>query len=304
MAAVGTRFDTTNVFYVSAEGVPGAAYRLYFYATGTTTPQATYSDVTLSTPNANPVVADANGYFGNVFLIPSNAYRVDLYNAATVDNPTGVQIWSLDPCGPAAGGAPANSVGIIGEIRAFAGPAENVPSQWYLCYGQAVSRSTFVSLFNVIGTTWGIGDGTTTFNLPDLRGRMLIGKDDMGGSAADRVTNGVSGITGNTLGAAGGDQNSQAHTHTINDPTHTHTLTDPGHNHAERIGQGGSGAANSWTITGTAAETNLGINTSTATTGITITAAATGITLDTYGAGSSQNMPPGAVVQFMIYAGA
>lgn len=304
MAAVGTRFDTTNVFYVDANGVPGAGYRLFFYATGTSTPQATYDDVTLLNPNTNPVVADANGYFGNIFLIPSNAYRVDLYNAATADDPTGVQIWSLDPVGPAAGGAASNAVGIIGEVRDFAGPAGNVPSQWYLCYGQAVSRTTFVSLFNVIGTTWGIGDGTTTFNLPDLRGRVTIGKDDMGGSAANRVTNGVSGITGNTLGAVGGDQSSQVHGHGVNDPTHTHTLTDPGHAHAERIGQGGSGAADSWTITGTAAEVNLGINTGSNTTGITITAAATGVTLDNYGVGTSQNMPPGGVVQKIIYAGA
>lgn len=304
MAAVGTRFDTTNVFYVDANGVPGAGYRLFFYATGTTTPQATYQDVTLLNPNTNPVVADANGYFGNIFLIPSNAYRVDLYNAATEDNPTGVQIWSLDPVGPAAGGAPSNTQGIIGEVRDFAGPAANVPSQWYLCYGQAVSRSTFVSLFNVIGTTWGIGDGTTTFNLPDLRGRSTIGKDDMGGSAANRVTNGVSGITGNTLGAVGGDQNSQTFTPTINDPTHTHTLTDPGHNHEEQIGQGGSGSFNSWTISGTAALANLGIDTSTATTGITITAAATGITINPIGSGASQNMPPGAVTNKIIYAGA
>lgn len=304
MAAVGTRFDTTNVFYVDANGVPGAGFQLWFYATGTTTPQATYQDVTLLNPNTNPVVADANGYFGNVFLIPSNAYAVALYTAATDDNPTGVQIWALDPVGPAAGGAASNTAGIIGEIRAFAGPQGNIPSQWYPCDGAAISRTTYVSLFNVIGTTWGIGDGSTTFNLPDLRGRVMIGKDDMGGSAANRVTNGVSGITGNTLGAAGGDQNSQAHTHTLNDPTHTHTLTDPGHDHEEQIGQGGSGAFNSWSITGTAALANLGITTSVSTTGITITAAATGVTIDSYGAGESQNMPPGAIVNWIIFLGA
>ena len=194
----------------------------------------TYADVGLTTPNPNPVIADANGRFGNIWLSPANAYKVQLWTAPTVDDPTGTQIWSFDPVGPASGGAPSNNAGIIGEVRAFAGPAANIPSQWYLCYGQAISRTTYASLFAVIGTTWGVGDGTTTFNVPDLRGRTLAGKDDMGGSAANRITSGTSGISGVTLGAAGGDQRAWQHTHTVNDPgrsphhhgpgTHAHLL--------------------------------------------------------------------------------
>ena len=89
-----------------------------------------------------------------------------------------------------------------GLVLPFAGAT--APDGFLLCYGQAVSRSTYADLFAAIGTTYGAGDGSTTFNLPDLRGRVAAGKDDMGGGAANRLTGGGSGIAGTTLGAAGG----------------------------------------------------------------------------------------------------
>lgn len=89
-----------------------------------------------------------------------------------------------------------------GSMTAFAG--SSAPTGWLLSYGQEVSRSTYATLFAAIGTTYGTGDGSTTFNLPDLRGRTLAGKDNMGGSAASRLTSGASGVDGATLGAAGG----------------------------------------------------------------------------------------------------
>lgn len=92
----------------------------------------------------------------------------------------------------------------VGAITAFAG--NTLPTGWFLCYGQAVIRTSYPELFTVIGTTYGSGDGVLTFNLPDLRGRFIAGKDDMGGSAASRITNAVSGITATTLGAAGRSQ--------------------------------------------------------------------------------------------------
>lgn len=105
----------------------------------------------------------------------------------------------------------------------------SAPSGWLLCYGQAVSRTTYAALFAVIGTTFGTGDGSTTFNLPDLRGRVPLGQDDMGGSSANVVT----AAAADTIGSTGG-----AETHTLSSaemPSHTHTLP-------YATGAGGTGA--------------------------------------------------------------
>lgn len=72
-----------------------------------------------------------------------------------------------------------------GSLIAFAGSA--TPSGWLLCLGQNVSRSSYAALFAAIGTTHGPGDGSTTFTLPDLRGRVIAGKDNMGGDPAGRL---------------------------------------------------------------------------------------------------------------------
>lgn len=61
----------------------------------------------------------------------------------------------------------------LGTINAFGGAT--APEGWLLCQGQALSRTTYKDLFDVIGTSFGSGDGSTTFNLPDLRGEFLRG---------------------------------------------------------------------------------------------------------------------------------
>ena len=107
-----------------------------------------------------------------------------------------------------------------GMVMPFAGTS--APTGWLLAYGQAVSRTTYADLFTAISTTYGSGDGSTTFNLPDLRGRTIAGQDDMGGSSANRLTNQSGGLNGDTLGATGG-----AETHTLTTsqmPSHSHTL--------------------------------------------------------------------------------
>jgi microcystin-dependent protein len=91
----------------------------------------------------------------------------------------------------------------LGAFLPYAGTtAPN--SKFALPFGQAISRSTYATLFSLVSTTFGTGDGSTTFNILDLRGRVAAGKDDMGGSAANRLTNAGSGITGTNLGASGG----------------------------------------------------------------------------------------------------
>lgn len=69
--------------------------------------------------------------------------------------------------------APTASTSIIGEVRMWT--TTTAPSAWLFCDGSAVSRTTYANLFNVIGVTYGAGNGTTTFNLPDFRGRSPIG---------------------------------------------------------------------------------------------------------------------------------
>lgn len=70
--------------------------------------------------------------------------------------------------------------GEVGEIKAYGG--STIPAGWLLCDGQAVSRTTYPELFSVIGTTYGSGDGSTTFNVPDLRGRVITGVGTLSGN--------------------------------------------------------------------------------------------------------------------------
>jgi microcystin-dependent protein len=94
----------------------------------------------------------------------------------------------------------------IGVIMDFAGTSP--PGGWLLCFGQLVNRTTYSDLFDVIGTTYSAGDGVTTFGIPDLRGRVAAGKDNMGGTAANRLQT-AWGVDGATLGAGGGTQSHQ-----------------------------------------------------------------------------------------------
>jgi microcystin-dependent protein len=100
-----------------------------------------------------------------------------------------------------------------GVIEDFAGAT--APAGTLLCYGQAISRTTYAGLFAALGTAHGAGDGSTTFNLPDLRDRATIGKGDMGGPAANRITSAVSGIDTTVLGVAGGAQSKTANVSSI-----------------------------------------------------------------------------------------
>ena len=119
-----------------------------------------------------------------------------------------------------------------GAILMFGG--STAPTGWLLANGQAVSRSTYATLFGVISTTYGVGDGSTTFNVPDLRQKFPLGKADSG--------------TGVTLGSTGGtiDHTHTGPSHTHTGPSHTHSIsTDGAHTHTVGSGlrdiQSGSG---------------------------------------------------------------
>lgn len=124
-----------------------------------------------------------------------------------------------------AGGVPA------GCIIDFAGTA--APTGWLICAGQTLSRTDYADLFAIVGTTFGAPSGST-FNIPDLRGRVSAGLDVDSGGYADRLTTPNS----RTLGANGG---TQTVTLTIGQmPTHSHTVT----------GTIGSAGAHSHTVAG------------------------------------------------------
>jgi hypothetical protein len=87
---------------------------------------------------------------------------------------------------------PLEAFSVVGEIRMYGGSA--APAGYFLCDGTAKSRTVYSALFSVIGTTYGAGDGSTPFTLPDLRGRMPLGAGQ------------GSGLTNRTLGdMAGGE---------------------------------------------------------------------------------------------------
>jgi hypothetical protein len=81
------------------------------------------------------------------------------------------------------------------------------PAGYLQCFGQAIPRANYPGLFAVVGTTYGAGDGSTTFNVPDLRGIVVAGRDNMGGTSANRLS---SQLSSTTLGASGGAQSESA----------------------------------------------------------------------------------------------
>ena len=181
----------------------------------------------------------------------------------------------------------------VGSVMAYAGLA--APTGWLLCAGQSLSRTTYAALFAAIQTAYGSVDGNS-FSLPDMRGRAAFGKDNMGGTAASRITAGVSGIDGLVLGAAGGDQRLATHGHAATQAAHNHSVNDPGHNHTQD-GYGVVGVD----VAGEAGCPYSGPNgTGTSTTGITINSAQPVITINDFSGGASANIPPAVILNYII----
>ena len=161
------------------------------------------------------------------------------------------------------------NVPIAGSMDYFGTTPPN--SNFVFPFGQAVSRTTYATLFGLVSTFFGAGDGSTTFNLPDLRGRVTAGLDNMGGAAAGRigivVTDGGT-INGSTFSAGGSSTHALT---TAEIPVHAHGITDPGHSHTipttgnQTLGTqgGGPGIVVGWADSGANAR-----NTGSSTTGI------------------------------------
>ncbi|MDF2506268.1 MAG: Tail Collar domain protein [Microbacterium sp.] len=152
-----------------------------------------------------------------------------------------------------------------GHIVAFAGAT--TPAGWILCDGQAVSRTTYAALFAAIGTTYGVGNGTTTFNVPNLKGRIPVGRD----TAQTEF---------DVLGETGG-----AKTHTLT------TAEMPSHQHNHDQSSGGnlsyseSGVPNQYVVAFGSGRMNTGI-----------------VTGNTGGGQAHNNLQPYMVMNFAIKA--
>jgi microcystin-dependent protein len=180
----------------------------------------------------------------------------------------------------------------VGIVHAYAGAT--APESYLLCDGAAISRSTFPKLFAAIGTAYGVGDGSTTFNLPDLRGRVPVGEDGAAGRVAANDARGqAAGLENHTLAAAEGSV-----------PTHGHGVTDPGHMHQPpnafssptfMVGVG-AGPDASATLGGTHGFKSAG-DTNAKTTGVTVNNHA-----GAAAASAHNNMQPYQVVNYIIRA--
>jgi len=150
-----------------------------------------------------------------------------------------------------------------GEIKMW--PTATAPTGFLLCTGAAVSRTIYAALFAVIGTTFGAGDGTTTFNLPDFDNRFPVGAGDL-----------------YSVAATGGSKDAIV-------VSHTHTATDSGHTHTSAGGIEVGSGANAYSGNN---NRNADTNTGTGTANITVASAGE--------SGTNKNLPPYLSVYFII----
>lgn len=219
-----------------------------------------------------PGYVDGGSAVGDIVIIrPTTQWADEVADVLDVSHEDNGE---LKPDAPINGNQPTlDLITPVGSILDYAGTA--APTGWLLCYGQALDASAnteYQDLFDVIGNTFG-GTNNTNFVVPDLRGRVVAGQDDMGGTSANRLTGASGGVNGDTFGAAGGAE--------------THTLTEaqiPAHNHQEAVASAAGGATG---ITGTA-----GLNT-----GSTGVGQVTG---NTGGGGAHNNVQPTIILNKII----
>jgi microcystin-dependent protein len=143
-------------------------------------------------------------------------------------------------------------------------PTASAPTGYLSCDGTAVSRTTYAALYAIVGTTFGVGNGSTTFNVPNYTNRTPYGT---------------------TVGATGGTADAVIVSH-----THTATVTDPGHLHTGTVGAGASSTPGGVAATVPFNAVSMG----TATTGITVANTTEGVS------GVGQNLPPYLGINFII----
>ena len=218
-------------------------------------------DFTGTVDSAGDIVMGGTGALklpsGTTIQRPTAATGQIRFNSST----TSFEGYNGSAWGELANGVPVGSV--------FNLATTTVPTGFLECNGAAISRSTYASLFAAISTTWGSGDGSSTFNLPDLRGQFVRGWDNSAGVDSGR-----------SFASSQSDQN-KSHNHSITDSGHFHHAFRSGNSGESRFGStltssnfpaSGTGAGNlneAYNIVSKSDEPDVG-KTSTETTGITI----------------------------------
>jgi microcystin-dependent protein len=274
IVAIGTNTTLTNSAVNKIHNITAVAVVTLPLANTVTTGQSirfkstTEQNVTIVPQGSDTLDNDGAGV----------AFRLPSYSTCSImQNTSGSWIISVKP------------EAYVGETKEFYGTT--VPRGWAWSNGQLLNRVNQGGLFAVVGTTHNAGDGSTTYGTPDKRGRASFGKNDMGGAAdSARITVPNSGVNGSTLGAVGGDERLHGHTHTVSGTTggqsadHTHTVG------IQNVpASGPSGGPTMWAggSTGTSGVSN------------DHTHAFSG-TSATTGAGTSQNLPPAIICNFII----
>jgi microcystin-dependent protein len=299
-------------------GVPLSGGLIYTYAAGGTTPLITYTSSTGLTAHPNPIVLDSAGRVNEIWIAEGTSYKFVLKTS------TNVLIGSFDNLFPIAslpvsiynggtGATTADGARInlgLGTFLVPTGslvmwPSNTIPTDWKLCNGDAISRTTFATLYSLIGTTFGAGDGSTTFNVPDYRNRMPYGADSVSVGATGGSANAIV-VSHNHGGATGGQ--SVTHTHGVSITTggqsvqHTHNMTtyvgvNAGGGATAYVGNNSGGGTGSPEITSVnSVDHNHAVSGTTATNSVDHTH-----TIATDGAsGTNANLPPYLGINFII----
>jgi len=237
-------------------GEPLAGGKLYFFQAGTTNPQNAYKDSNLTLPWPNPIELDEAGRIPQFFL-DDGSIKIRLADSNGVTQIAADGVLVIGPSSGGGGGTPVDATTVLqtGDLKVRYGTGSH--TGWVRANGRTIGSSTSGAsersnadcqqLFEYL---WGVDANLTvssgrgvsanadwvankTILLPDWRGRVVAGLDDMGNSAAGRLTSAILGSDPTVLGNAGGVQKivlTKAQLPT-DAPTGTITITDPGHEH-------------------------------------------------------------------------